>query len=69
MDTLKQLINYFLVLIDVGAVARILYCFIRTMINPDEGASYFKKGKNLIIFMALANAALGITFLVQKYVS
>lgn len=69
MSTLKQLNNVFLYLIEVGGIARIIYCFNRSAANPDEAQSYCKKGKNLVIFMILANVVLSVAITVKNYVA
>lgn len=68
METLKQLISYLIILIDAGAGARFIYCFIRIAFNPDEADSYKKKMVNLGIFLVLANCALVLSEVVKKYV-
>lgn len=69
MSTLKQLNNVFLLLIEVGGLARMIYCFNNSMANPDEAQSYLKKGKNLLIFMILANVVLSVAITVKNYVA
>lgn len=68
MSTLLDLIDYFIILCDVAAAARILYCFIRMSAEPDEAKSYTRKIINIFIFLVLANTALATMLMVKKYV-
>ncbi|BCN29527.1 hypothetical protein [Anaeromicropila herbilytica] len=67
MTTLKEIINYIVLLCDVGAGARILYCFLQIHSNPDEEKSYLKKIRNVVIFLILANSALALKELITRY--
>ena len=67
MSTLMELINYMIMLCNLAAGVRILYCLIRTKGNPDEAASYAKKISNLLTFLVIANSSLGFLSLILRY--
>ncbi|SFR77625.1 hypothetical protein [Anaeromicropila populeti] len=67
MDTLQEVINYLIELADAGALARILYCFIRIKINPDEASAYLKRIKHAIWFVLLANMVWTFKILAESY--
>ena len=67
MVTLQSLINYLIILCNIAAGVRILYCLIRIKANPDEASSYAKKITNLLIFLVLANLSLSLVSLILGY--
>lgn len=67
MKTLLEIINYLVVLIDIGAGSRIIYCLIMINSEPDDIKTYTKKIKNLIIFVILANTALSFKIMLERY--
>jgi hypothetical protein len=67
MDTLIEIINFFILLCDAVAGVRLLYCLIRCISDPDEVSSYLKKIVNMLIFLVLANTCLASLVLVQGY--
>lgn len=69
MDTIKEAITYLLMLIDAGAIVRLVYCLIRITFNPDELTSYKKKMINLGIYIVLATCILGLAFDIKSYVT
>lgn len=68
METIKNLINVMLGLINAGCVLRLIMCFISLMGSGEgEVATYKKRIKNLISFMIIANCIWVITYLVLRY--
>lgn len=67
MDTLLDVIDFFIILCDVAAALRIGYCIIRIMSNPDDTGSYIKKIINMLIFLIMANTCFVSLVLVQDY--
>lgn len=48
MELVKEMADAFVMLIRVGAVLRVVYCFIRMGASEDEGSMYKKKSKEYI---------------------
>jgi hypothetical protein len=69
MELVKEMADAFLMLIRVGAVLRVVYCFIRMGASEDEGAMYKKRLKNTLIFYILAESIWQIKELVLTYYS
>lgn len=67
MDTIKDIINYLIIICDSAGALRLLYCIIRIMGSPDEAKSYEKKMINLIIFLIIANSLYGVTTVIKSY--
>ncbi|BCJ93538.1 hypothetical protein acsn021_11070 [Anaerocolumna cellulosilytica] len=67
METLLELIRYFIIAIDVSGGTRILYCIVRIMSSPNELNNYVKKIINVLIFLVLANTVLGTAIVIHNY--
>ena len=67
MELVKEMADAFLMLIRVGAVFRVVYCFIRMGASEDEGAMYKKRLKNTLIFYILAESIWQIKEMVLGY--
>lgn len=67
MELVKEMADAFTMLIRVGAVLRVVYCFIRMGASEDEGAVYKKRAKNTLIFYILAESIWQIKELVLNY--
>lgn len=59
MDHIKALIQILLVVIPIGAAARVAYCLIVINMDGDEEQSYRKRIRNALVFMAIAEAGMG----------
>ncbi len=55
MDTLKEVIDFFTAIADIGASTRALYCFVKIIWNPDDSKIYEKRIKHVVIFAILVN--------------
>lgn len=66
MQTIQDIISLFLVIIPIGAAARITLCCIYAAMTEDP-AFYKKRAKNALIFAILAECAAGILNIVARY--
>lgn len=69
MELVKEMSDAFTMLIRVGAVLRVAYCFIRIGASEDEGSMYKKRTKNTVMFYVLAESIWQIKELVISYYS
>lgn len=69
MELVKEMADAFVMLIRVGAVLRVVYCFIIMGASEDESAMYKKRAKNTVIFYILAESIWQIKELVLGYYS
>ncbi|MCM1991346.1 mercury transporter [Oceanirhabdus seepicola] len=69
MELVKEMANAFVMLIRVGVVLRVVYCFIRMGVSEDESAMFKKRLKNSVMFYVLAESIWGIKDLVLGYYS
>ena len=67
MDLIKQMADAFIMLIRVGAVFRVVYCFVRMGMNEDEAAMYKKRVRNTVVFYVIAECIWQIKELVLGY--
>lgn len=67
MDLLKELSDAFLILIRVGVVLRVVYCFILMGANEEDEKAYKKKIRNIIIFYILAESCYAIKDMMFSY--
>ncbi|MBS7528511.1 mercury transporter [Fusibacter paucivorans] len=67
MDLLKEMAEALMILIRVGAVLRVVYCFIHIGTDEEQSASYKKRMKNTVIFYVLAESIWQIKDLVMSY--
>ena len=67
MDLIKEMADAFMILIRVGAILRIVYCFIRMGASEDEGVMYKKRARNVLIFYILAECIWQIKDVVLGY--
>jgi len=56
MELVKEMADAFVLLIRVGAVLRVIYCFIRMGASEDESAMFKKRLKNTVMFYVLAES-------------
>ncbi|MCY6356213.1 mercury transporter [Clostridium sp. ZS2-4] len=69
MELVKEMADAFTMLIRVGAVLRVVYCFIRMGASEDEGAMFKKRAKNTMMFYVLAECIWKIKEVVMVYYS
>lgn len=67
MDFVKQMADGFMILIRVGAVLRVIYCFINMGISEDESTIFKKRAKNAVVFYVFAECIWQIKDLVLSY--
>jgi len=67
MDILKELALAFIMLIRIGAVLRIVYCFIYIGVDEEQSSSYKKRIKNTIVFYIMAECVWLIKDLALSY--
>jgi hypothetical protein len=67
MITLVDLIQYLITLCNVAAGARILYCLVRMKADQDEAPTYIKRIIHVLMFLVLANTALGTMVFIRTY--
>ena len=66
METIQDLISFFLVIIPIGAAARITLCCIYAAMSEDP-STYKKRAKNALIFAILAECSTCILNIVARY--
>jgi len=67
MEILKELALAFIMLIRLGAVLRIVYCFISMNSDEEKVSSYKRRIKNTIIFYIMAECIWLIKDLAMSY--
>ena len=67
MDLLKQMADAFIMLIRVGAIFRVVYCFVRMGTNEEEAIMYKKRVRNTVVFYVIAECIWQIKELVLGY--
>lgn len=67
MEILKELALAFIMLIRLGAVLRIVYCFISINSDEEKVSSYKRRIKNTIIFYIMAECIWLIKDLAMSY--
>ena len=65
--TVDDLSNAIILLVRVGAVFRLVYCFIRLISAEEEAAQYRKRAKNTVLFYVLAECIWQIKDIVLYY--
>ncbi|TYQ17839.1 UNVERIFIED_CONTAM: hypothetical protein Cloal_0211 [Acetivibrio alkalicellulosi] len=67
MDLLNEMSDAFVMLIRVGVVLRIIYCFIKMGASEEESVMFKKRARNAGIFYILAESIWQIKDLVLSY--
>ena len=67
MDRLTEMADAFVLLIRIGAVLRVVYCFIYIAIDEDQAASYKRRLKNTVVFYILAESIWQIKEMIVSY--
>lgn len=69
MDRLREMAEAFILLIRMGAVLRVVYCFIYMAFDEEQVSSYKRRLKNTVIFYILAESIWQIKDMVLSYYS
>lgn len=67
MNTLKELSLALIWLIRMGAIVRIIYCFVRMAGNDEEVGVYTKKIKNVIVFYIFSESVWQLKDIIMNY--
>ena len=68
MDTLNEIINLLkVVVIPLGVIFRVVFCFTKMIYDEDAQGSYKKKIKNTIVFGIIAELIFVILDLIKNY--
>ena len=67
MDRLREMADAFLLLIRMGAVLRVVYCFIYIAMDEEQAASYKRRLKHTVVFYILAESIWQIKEMVLSY--
>ena len=67
MDTINGAITFFLIIIPVGALARVVYCLIAMSMDGDEEQTYKVRIRNVLIFCAIAECIVGLLDYFKSY--
>ena len=67
MDTLKEILIALMILIPVAAAPRAIFCIGKIASDPDQDSTYKARLKNLFVFVLIAECALDLIFILQKY--
>lgn len=65
--TINSLITVLLVIIPIGAAARLIYCALKAAASEEEAPVMKKRAKNIIVFTIIAETAMGIVATVIRY--
>jgi len=69
MPAIDEISNAILIVIRVGAVCRIVYCFLRLATAEEETAQYKKRIRNTLLFYVLAESAFVLKDIFMNYFS
>jgi len=69
MPAINEISNAVLVVIRVGAVCRIAYCFLRLATAEEEATQYKKRIRNTLLFYILAELAFVLKDIFMNYFS
>lgn len=67
MDHIKALTSALLVIIPIGATARIIYCLTVKNMDSDEEKSYDVRIRNILIFTVVAESIAGLLTWASSY--
>lgn len=65
--TISLIVNFLLLIIPIGAAARVIYCAIGAAVNEADAPMYKKRAGHAIAFAALAEVVVAIITLVMSY--
>lgn len=64
---INQIANVLMVLLTIGAGARIAICLIQINSDPEQEATYRRRIRNVLIFFILAQTLVGLLAIVEDY--
>lgn len=67
MNIVEELANAFILLIRVGSVLRICYCFLAMASDEEQSGTYKKRIKNTLVFYVMAECIWIFRDLVMAY--
>ena len=67
MDTINDAIRFMLIIIPIGALARIVYCLSAMAVDSDEEQTYKVRIRNVLIFCIFAECVVGLLDLFKSY--
>lgn len=67
MDRLREMADAFILLIRMGAVLRVVYCFIYIAMDEEQAGSYKRRLKHTVVFYILAESIWQIKEIVLSY--
>lgn len=67
MDGITTLVGILQILIPLTAAPRLIYCLIYIAMDDDQAASYKRRVRNLLIFVALSECISGIILTIKRY--
>ncbi|MEA4894075.1 MAG: hypothetical protein VB064_02305 [Oscillospiraceae bacterium] len=67
MDTINDAITFMLIIIPIGTLARVVYCFIVMAMDGDEEQTYKVRIRNALIFCVAAECIVGLISLFKSY--
>ena len=67
METIEEIIEVLLLLVDAGGVMRGIFCFIRMNADQDNAKSYQNKIINMVIFLIIANSLYALVEVIKQY--
>lgn len=69
MTKLSELIAAMLALLPSAAALRAIYCILKMSMNEEEYSTYRQRLINLLVFVVIAECAMGLLYVVLYYVS
>lgn len=67
MENIDMLINWLLVLIPVGVLARVIYCLCYIPVDEEQSALYKRRIRNCFLFLVVAETAAGLLKVIESY--
>ncbi|MFT9493882.1 hypothetical protein [Anaerosolibacter sp.] len=67
MDLLKEMADALIVIIRIGVLMRVIFCFIKMASNEEEAGMHKKRAKHAVVFYILAESIWLIRDLVLGY--
>lgn len=67
MDPINDAISFMLIIIPIGALARIVYCFCAMSVDSDGEQTYKVRIRNALIFCVFAECIIGLIDLFKSY--
>lgn len=67
MDTINNMITFMLIIIPIGTLARVVYCFSAMAVDGDEEKTYKVRIRHALIFCVAAESIVGLVNLFKSY--